>query len=241
MVALLYTVLYTTRTIFSGDFNVTLDFNITSMSRPIASANQAAYLRVDRSSDSALLAYISRCYHYSTNVNGYQSGGLDAGFDYNNTPDPSGSFRIQRISGAIRVYWWNGSSWEWEGNPSGRLVTNSDSSDVVMRLYFIQAQGGRIISDVDNFSVTYDDIVCAGSSFSSSSSSSALSISSSSESSSSYSSCTVDLDDDFDGTNGDPPNIAKWSLLSTTGPSATILNNKLNFVVSPASDQRLYL
>ena len=69
----------------------------------------------------------------------------------------------------------------------------------------------------------------SSSSSSSSESSSSLSSSSSSESSSSSTSCYVSPDDDFTGTDGDPPNVQRWIDVQNDGNLASIQDNKLNF------------
>lgn len=69
----------------------------------------------------------------------------------------------------------------------------------------------------------------SSSSSSESSSSSSSSLSSSSESSSSSTSCYVSANDDFTGTDGDPPNVQRWIDVQNDGNLASIQDNKLNF------------
>lgn len=54
----------------------------------------------------------------------------------------------------------------------------------------------------------------------------------SSESSSSSWSCFIEADDDFTGTNGDPPNPHRWEEIRNDNDSASIQSNKLNFQAS---------
>ena len=61
------------------------------------------------------------------------------------------------------------------------------------------------------------------------SSSSSSTSSSSSSTSSSSESCYVDVDDDFTGTNGDPPNVHRWRQSGADIDKQTIQSNKLNF------------
>ncbi|GAG25668.1 unnamed protein product, partial [marine sediment metagenome] len=88
-----------------------------------------------------------------------------------------------------------------------------------------------------NFEIQFNSSSSSSTSFSSSSSSlssssnSSSSISSSSNSTSSSStSCYVTPDDNFTGTNGDPPNVHKWDQIIQTGSyEGSILSNRFNF------------
>ena len=121
-----------------GDFDIQIDFDITSLTQPDSSTSHLAiFLYQVAGAGGANVANVFRVHQSGAGVNGYDSNGTDSGgFDAYNDNDSTGKLRLTRVSGQIKCFIWSGSQWEWNGNTAGRVLVNNDTSDIVVRLRF---------------------------------------------------------------------------------------------------------
>jgi len=143
----------------SGDFSIQIDFSISSLTAPTDSVSHAAYFRVNRASDNANMGYISR--GRDTTTNKYWSDGASVSSSTFVTTDSSGQFKITRVSGVIKVFQWDSvsSRWEWNGSTAGRQVTNSETGNLYILLYFEQENNSTVDSSIDNFVINSGTVV----------------------------------------------------------------------------------
>jgi len=122
----------------NSNFDIQVDFDVTTLDAPDSGQNQIAYFRV---SNAAVNPYIFVARYRSTTVNGYTSYGSASGGSEYAQADASGKLRFV-MSGCpgscvLKFYNWYDSQWEWNGSTDGRTCTEDFSSDaVVVRISF---------------------------------------------------------------------------------------------------------
>jgi len=146
---------YDSKFILVGDFDIQIDFDFTCTPND-ADYSYPASLRVKQTSDDSIVAHLSRI--KGTTLDGYQAGGKDAGGATFAQSDASGKLRITRTSGAVRVYIWDGSVWEWDSS-SYRQVANSNTEELYVTLYFEKSPNDTLTSNIDNFVINSGTIV----------------------------------------------------------------------------------
>ena len=138
-----------------GDLDIQLDFDISTLTQPPSGVAYAAILYVRRQSDNAVISAMTRG-RGATGFNGYTSNGVNGYHEYSGA-DGSGKLRLTRISNVIRVFMWSGSQWEYNGNPAGRIIANSESGDLWVMLQFEQENNSTVNSNIDNFTINSAD------------------------------------------------------------------------------------
>jgi hypothetical protein len=140
--------------VLSGDFEVQMNFNIAS-SDPTSAQHYMPRLAIRNLAD-APIGFISRS--RKSGNNGYYAYGLESGFVWDNMDDSIGQFKITRISGSVKVYYWDTDDWKWNGSTAGLEVEDSNTEDAVIELLFEQETTGTYYGFVDDLLVTADSI-----------------------------------------------------------------------------------
>jgi hypothetical protein len=133
----------------AGDFDVQLDFEIIEFTLGTATI-YCPLFRCFALWDEVSLGQVGRRRYGS--ANDYTAGGID--ITQTNTGSGGvaiGKFRITRISGEMRIYYWNVDQWEWDGNTAGLVTADNDTREVYFKVYFEQETTGRARAAIDNF------------------------------------------------------------------------------------------
>ena len=144
---------HTSNFVVSGDFDIQVDFSLSTFPTPAASSNRH-YLKVLSSS---FYVSIGR-FNYSTTDDYF----YEATSDTFNNPitslgDSTGKFRFVREGSVIKGYKWSGTQWEWDGNTSGYTYTTAGTDDVQIVLGTKQEQGSSVDVNFDSFVVNSAD------------------------------------------------------------------------------------
>jgi hypothetical protein len=139
----------------SGDFDIQVDFDVTSLDDPVSSMHYACTLRVEVG---AINCRFGRARAGGGDDGYYLSGSSDAWADHPNA-DTIGKLRIKRVGGTFTSYYWHNSQWEWDGSTAGYIWTTSTTEDVVIRLYSKQESGSSLDVNYDNFTVNSGTVV----------------------------------------------------------------------------------
>ena len=180
------------------DFDIQIDFDSFSCPTPSSGQQFVQFLSI-RNSDESIETRICRA-NTSTKGNCYWCYGSSSDTT-TSTTDSSGKFRITNVSGTIKVYYWSGTQWEWNGNTSGFTASESFTGEAIQaKLVFYM-----IISVSETFSGNFDNFIV-------------------------NSGCPDKCwyNDNFTGSNGDPPDAAKWNE-SDTLDVLSIQSNKLEY------------
>lgn len=140
---------------FEEDFDVVMDWEESGANANWWTGGLIAY-ESDGSSWSDDHLVISRLY---TSFDQYRSdtkiGGVQNVGTPTSTSDTSGKFRVSRYGGAVRVYYWNNSSNNWDQTADEHTLTTTSGIKVVIRLV-TGSTGTSHTFDYDNFHVVYD-------------------------------------------------------------------------------------
>ena len=143
----------------NSNFDVQIDFDVTTLDAPDSGWNYAAYFRVGNSGLTTFI-YIARG-NYQGSTDGYASYGTATESNNYAQADASGKLRfvMSGCPGAcvLKAYNWYNSQWEWNGSTAGLTCSEDFSSDVVyINISFNkEATSGSTTVDanVDNFLV----------------------------------------------------------------------------------------
>jgi len=141
-----------------GDFDVQVDFDITSEIAPSTSLHRAM-LDVKETDNPSNYASIYR--HRSTSSRAYSNYSTGGSTTSVATTDTVGKLRLTRSGSTIKCYYWSGSQWEWNGNTSGATFTLSTSANVTIKLGATQIANAQWAGNFDNFIVNSGTIASA--------------------------------------------------------------------------------
>ena len=135
----------------TGDFDIQVDWNITSWSQPPAHTNLVGMLVTDSSGIPVnKWAAITRQFNY-LGQQVYVFGSSDLGSASIPTTDTSGKFRITRSGLIIKVYYWSGTQWVWNGNTNGIDTQLYTAEELYVDVY--------IRNDTSAMNVNFDNFV----------------------------------------------------------------------------------
>ena len=145
--------------VFVGDFDIQIDFTVTTCDQPNASTQRANVLLVVN----AGVTVHARMYRGSDNDTAAHyvilgSNAADAWTEDSGGASSSGKIRIKRVSGTITAYNWENSQWEWDGNTAGYTFTDTTTDDMYVWIrtkaeYDAISAPDNVHTDFDNFTV----------------------------------------------------------------------------------------
>jgi len=199
----------------TGNFSITLDFDLSQFVQPgVSGTHYAPELNLRQVDGDAeiedpftmtKIASVARS-HSSGGVNGYESNSTSVAKQSYSQNDSSGKLRLVRENGTITAYVSGSGQWEWNGDTDGRQLATGYNSEVEVQIVYDQISTNTVQGTTDNF------VVSGGAVWP-----------------------TLCFNDDFTGSNGDPPNSVRWSEYGIS-PSATdswtIQNNELDVSLS---------
>jgi hypothetical protein len=228
--------LYKTQATLTGDFNVSIDFDITT----IQANAWDSFFGIEVLTGDGVIAKIYRWVKGSTS-NGYFTSGADANDFIDEQEDSSGSLRFDREAGVIKAYYWRVDHWVWEGeahNPGALgLEIADDNDDVKINLYFHKSLLDSAMDvNFDNFLVFSEGQSC----FSSSSSSSSSSVSSSSSSSSKSSSSSSSTSSSSTSSSSSSSSVSSSSTSSSSTSFSSSSQSSSSESITPHSPEQLH-
>jgi len=137
-----------------GDFDIQIDY---SNQVSDSNFNNLALLRVDfyEGVGGAYQGYVyvgrlaESYYHVRSTLDGSTSI---------ITADTEGRVRITRVGTVIKCYYWSGTQWEWDGNPSGWTATIAYSGEVRPRISVTKYEIVTASCDFDNYTIIANSI-----------------------------------------------------------------------------------
>jgi hypothetical protein len=138
----------------SGNFDVQVDFDLITWDHPTTAPNYV-YIRLIDGGTYTYLARQDPEGGTEDRIRLYGNGGTNEIWNWSGT---SGKFRFQKTSGGIYAYVWTGSQWEWNGNTSGKAISESYTNAKVFFL-FEQETGGDVEATLDNFQINSADSI----------------------------------------------------------------------------------
>ncbi|MCP5006923.1 MAG: LamG domain-containing protein [Planctomycetes bacterium] len=137
----------------TGDFDIQIDFDVTTAGVPTTSSNRLASLYIAESPGAVPGLYAGLIRYSSSTQDRYAYTGSSSSFTGAGSTDSTGKLRLTRTGSVIKGYTWSGSQWEWDGDTDGHTFTEAFTSDVHVTMYFRKYDGVDTDSDVDNFTV----------------------------------------------------------------------------------------
>lgn len=138
----------------SGDFDIQIDFDLTTFAATSTSSN---YLQLWLFSSSQYWK-ISRIRGISTTGYARQATSDSWTGDYS-TSELSGKLRFTRSGSTIKGYHWSGTQWEWASSTAGYTFTTTSSDDLFLNLWMKQEAGSSIDINIDNFIINSGTVV----------------------------------------------------------------------------------
>jgi hypothetical protein len=136
----------------TGDFDIQIDWDITSWSQPPSNTNLIGMLVTDSSGLPVnKWAAITRQFNYQGNQV-YVAGSSELGTASIPTTATTGKFRITRSGILIKVYYWSGTQWEWNGNTNGLDIELYTAEELYVDIY-IRNYTAAMNVNIDNFVV----------------------------------------------------------------------------------------
>ena len=132
------------------DFKITIDWDFTTLTKPIFGSSKFG-LAIGISDFSTYS--IIRRYHDNADTHRYESDGSATSTRFVSTIDTSGKFKIQSISGEIRVSYWTGIDWEWDESSYKVLDEDYTGENVYAVLWFGAGFGSDVNCNLDNFEI----------------------------------------------------------------------------------------
>ena len=216
----------------SGDFDIQVDFDVVDAGDTTSGQHSIRLQIADGGSPwsgSYCEVIVSRTSNSWWNVN---NDGVWA--DSFTRSVSSGKLRLTRSGSTIKGYVWTGSQWEWDGSTSGYTFAESHTNDVLVTLYTNQESSGgsRWHVTLDNFTVNSADGITPTDTFTLSEDSVGIKSPAWLD--------WIDPDDDFTGTDGDPPDTDRWTETDASN-KMSIVSNALDFDSSEAADTTSYI
>jgi len=205
-----------------GDFDIQLDFDVTTIDAPTTSAQYAAVLTLMLPSGDF---YVGR--GRTSGTNGYALSGPSDTWDLHTSATlDSGKLRLVRKGAVLTGYYWTGAQWEWEGSTAGHVFSDDVQGPAQVQLWFKQEANENLVSDISNFVVNegipqwpegagnrdntndvFDEL-------------------------DTWNNQRTNVDDAFGGFDGKTLDTELWTI-STGTP--TVLNNRLDMSIAPGS------
>ncbi|HUW67327.1 MAG TPA: hypothetical protein VMW20_04680 [Candidatus Nanoarchaeia archaeon] len=186
---------------FSGDFDIQLDFTCPTFTEP-PGTHYCPLIYIYGVDSETYKGYIGR--GRSSSKDQYWSNGTDVGGAQAGPADASGQLRFTRVSGVLKVFYWDNGQWEWDGDSDGRTVDSSFSTDMYFSVYWEQESGEDVAGTIDNVVINSGTVVppydWAGF-----------------------------TGDDFTGVDGTDPNPIVWTLTQNDGGYASIVSNDWHY------------
>lgn len=142
----------------SGDFDIQIDFEVTTLNEPSTGINFICILGIKTSSPAgAYNAYIGRMHDYEvgTGHNGYCFNSDDDVYTkIYQYPHTSGKLRYTRVGSVHKVFYWHPTNerWEWDGNTAGQTLGYTSTADMYVQLQGREeTYGNGVVGDWDNF------------------------------------------------------------------------------------------
>jgi hypothetical protein len=151
--------------VFSGDFDIQIDFDISDESFPMSGQSYLPGIDIVQSSDDEMVARLGAVARSGLPRYAFWSQGEDeASANVERTQETGGKLRITRVSGEVAVFYWaaGGSGWEWNGSSAGRVVADNNTNDIKILLSFEQENGTTCACSVDNFTINSCDSMSPG-------------------------------------------------------------------------------
>jgi hypothetical protein len=147
--------LTSTEALLSGDFDIQLDFNITTLDWPASSVQYGAGLELHNTPTRLSGTYFQICRARSSGTNGYNYAATSDAWTLHADADGNGILRYVRTGSTIKAYYWNAalSRWEWNGDTDGKTFTTTTSDDLYVSIYAKQESNENLVTEMDNFRI----------------------------------------------------------------------------------------
>lgn len=141
----------------NGDFDIQIDFSLTTFPTPSASTNRGAWLAVN---DGVTYVMVLRIIDSAGN-SGYAYEGTSDTYAQFVQADSSGKLRLTKTSGTIKAYEWDSGDarWEWNGSTDGYTFTTTISGSPYVHIRAKVEDGSSVQSNMDNFVINSGNCV----------------------------------------------------------------------------------
>jgi hypothetical protein len=136
------------------DFDITIDFDITTLDDPATSVQYAAVLQIENL-DGSLVGQISRA--RSSTTNGYSSSSTADSWSITADAHASGKLRLIRTGSIVKAMYYDpystgdGDEWQWSTTQGGRTFSDDFSGQLRVHLWAKQENNENLVSNMDNF------------------------------------------------------------------------------------------
>jgi hypothetical protein len=140
--------------VLTGDFEIIVDFSVTTLDAPAASVQYACGLRIWWNARAGN-AGIGRA--RSTATNGYYKGSTADAWAIHPEAHSSGRLKLKRVGNTVTAWIWDVAEgeWEWDENANGYTFSDNIAGDVEIEVWGKQENNENLDIDWDNFTIVY--------------------------------------------------------------------------------------
>ncbi len=138
-----------------GDFDVQVDYDQISNDPPSSSTSHLAGFFIHDGTRSFPLSSAVN----STPTRSFYSGSPADGSSFITTALTEGKLRWTRAGTTVTCYYWNGSQWEWDGNTSGRVFSDTSTGSIAVNILTGADFDSGTTTEYDNFIINSGTVI----------------------------------------------------------------------------------